>query len=147
MRSTSTPQHVVTEGYIFRPVSRADRVTGEALREKVVWQLVKPYAESDWSPWYRPARTTPDMRQILPLGGRVARTAAVSPLIETGNLYAPRPDYTPWVGDFIEECAAFSNGAHNPSARSYAIPIPYRSARFDSRSPRTLLAATAKSAV
>src|SRR5580765_7727173 len=32
-------------GYIFRPVNRAHRITGEALGEKVVWQLIKPYAD------------------------------------------------------------------------------------------------------
>ena len=37
----------------------------------------------------------------------------VSPLIEAGNVYLPHPDYAPWVGDFIEECAAFPNGAHD----------------------------------
>jgi integrase len=35
----------VTEGCVFRSVNRADRVTGEGLGEKVVWQLIKPYAE------------------------------------------------------------------------------------------------------
>jgi len=30
---------------VFRPVNRADRVCGEILSEKVVWQLIKPYAE------------------------------------------------------------------------------------------------------
>jgi len=34
-----------TEGRVFRPVNRADRVCGEILSEKVVWQLIKPYAE------------------------------------------------------------------------------------------------------
>ena len=48
-----------------------------------------------------------------PEGGKVARAAAVSPLIEAGNVYLPHPDYAPWVGDFIEECAAFPNGAHD----------------------------------
>jgi len=51
-----------------------------------------------------------------PIGGgsaRVARAAAVSPLIEAGNVYLPHPDYAPWIGDFIEECAAFPNGAHD----------------------------------
>jgi site-specific recombinase XerD len=35
----------LTDGRIFRPVNRADRVSGEVLSEKVVWQLIKPYAE------------------------------------------------------------------------------------------------------
>jgi len=45
--------------------------------------------------------------------GRVARAAAVSPLIEAGNIYLPHPSWAPWVNDFIEECAAFPNGAHD----------------------------------
>ena len=48
-----------------------------------------------------------------PEGGKVARAAAVSPLIEAGNVYLPHPQYAPWVSDFIEECAAFPNGAHD----------------------------------
>ena len=43
----------------------------------------------------------------------MARAAAVSPLIEAGNIYLPHPLYAPWVNDFIEECAAFPNGAHD----------------------------------
>src|SRR5271167_3758801 len=34
----------VTEGHVFRSVNRADRVASEGLGEKVVWQLIKPYA-------------------------------------------------------------------------------------------------------
>jgi predicted phage terminase large subunit-like protein len=37
----------------------------------------------------------------------------VSPLIEAGNVYLPHPDCAPWIGEFIEECAAFPNGAHD----------------------------------
>jgi integrase/recombinase XerD len=44
----------VTEGYVFRPVNRADRVAGEALGEKVVWQLIKPYAEAAGVPGIAP---------------------------------------------------------------------------------------------
>jgi integrase len=34
----------VVEGYVFRPVSRADRVAGDRLGEKVVWQMLREYA-------------------------------------------------------------------------------------------------------
>jgi len=34
----------VADGYIFRPVNRADRVAGERLGEKVVWQMLQQYA-------------------------------------------------------------------------------------------------------
>src|SRR5215470_6562252 len=50
---------------------------------------------------------------VSPEGGKIARAAAVSPLIEAGNVYLPHPLYAPWVNDFIEECAAFPNGAHD----------------------------------
>jgi len=50
---------------------------------------------------------------VNPEGGKVARAAAASPLIEAGNIYLPHPQYAPWVSDFIEECAAFPNGAHD----------------------------------
>ena len=40
-----TSAAAVTDGRIFRSVNRADAAQGEALSEKVVWQLLKPYAE------------------------------------------------------------------------------------------------------
>ena len=48
-----------------------------------------------------------------PAGGKIARVAALSPLIEAGNVYLPHPAYATWVNDFIEECAAFPNSAHD----------------------------------
>jgi predicted phage terminase large subunit-like protein len=55
----------------------------------------------------------PGLLPVNPLGGKVARAAAVSPLIEAGNVFLPHPLCAPWVNDFIEECAAFPNGAHD----------------------------------
>jgi predicted phage terminase large subunit-like protein len=55
----------------------------------------------------------PGLLPVNPEGGKIARAAAVSPLIEAGNVYLPHPLYAPWVNDFIEECAAFPNGAHD----------------------------------
>src|ERR1700676_1281490 len=34
----------VTEGHLFRPVNRGDQVRGLRMSEKVVWQLLQPYA-------------------------------------------------------------------------------------------------------
>ena len=36
----------VVDGFIFRPVNRSGRMQGEALSEKVVWQMLKPYAKA-----------------------------------------------------------------------------------------------------
>lgn len=45
---------------------------------------------------------------VNPLGGKVARVNAVSPFIESGNVYLPRN--AEWLHDFIEECASFPLG-------------------------------------
>src|ERR1700687_2024866 len=44
----------IVEGGIFRPVNRADRVTGERLGEKVVWQMLQQYAEAVGVPGIAP---------------------------------------------------------------------------------------------
>ena len=44
----------VADGRVFRPVNRADRVSGDVLSEKVVWQLIKPYAEAAGVPGIAP---------------------------------------------------------------------------------------------
>jgi site-specific recombinase XerD len=44
----------VEDGRVFRSVSRAGCVTGEHLGEKVVWQLIKPYAEAAGAPGIAP---------------------------------------------------------------------------------------------
>ena len=59
------------------------------------------------------ANEIPGIIPVNPEGGKLARAAAVSPLIEAGNVYMPHPQFFPWVNDFIEECAAFPNGAHD----------------------------------
>jgi predicted phage terminase large subunit-like protein len=44
-------------------------------------------------------------------GSKEARAHAISPIVESGNVYLPNPSMAPWVQDFIEEAAAFPNGA------------------------------------
>jgi len=48
-----------------------------------------------------------------PQGSKESRAWAVSPEVEAGNVYLPDPSIAPWVHDFIEECAAFPNGAND----------------------------------
>jgi site-specific recombinase XerD len=47
-------EKVVVDGYVFRPLSRAGQVRGERLSEKVVWQLLGPYAEAAGVPGIAP---------------------------------------------------------------------------------------------
>jgi len=41
-----TAPAVVVDGYVFRPVIRGDQVRGDVLSEKVVWQMLRPYAKA-----------------------------------------------------------------------------------------------------
>jgi integrase len=41
---TWTGPACVSDGYVFRSVNRGDKVQGEFLSEKVVWQMLRPYA-------------------------------------------------------------------------------------------------------
>lgn len=50
---------------------------------------------------------------VNPEGGKMARLQAVSPDIEAGNIYLPEPSIAAWVHDYVEEFAAFPNGAND----------------------------------
>lgn len=50
---------------------------------------------------------------VNPEGGKIVRAQAVSPEIESGNVFLPDPSIAPWVHDFVEEAAAFPNGAND----------------------------------
>jgi len=49
-----TSAAVLENGRVFRRVHRADRVGGDVLSEKVVWQLIKPYADAAGVPGIAP---------------------------------------------------------------------------------------------
>ena len=51
--------------------------------------------------------------EVNPEGGKIARAHAVSPQVESRNIYLPHPSVTPWVEAFIEEAAAFPNGRND----------------------------------
>jgi predicted phage terminase large subunit-like protein len=48
-----------------------------------------------------------------PTGNKMSRVNAISPDIESGNVYLPLPQLCPWVNDFIEEAVSFPNAAHD----------------------------------
>jgi predicted phage terminase large subunit-like protein len=48
---------------------------------------------------------------VKPEGGKVARVNAISPHIESGNVFIPRQ--AEWLHDFTEECASFPKGKHD----------------------------------
>lgn len=58
-------------------------------------------------------RTVPGIVPEEPQGGKEARAAAVSPLVEARNVWLPSPEMAPWVGGFIDEAADFPTAAHD----------------------------------
>lgn len=58
-------------------------------------------------------RTVAGIVPVEPDGGKEARAAAVSPLVEAGNVWLPAPELAPWVSDLVEEAAAFPQGRHD----------------------------------
>src|SRR6266705_1220677 len=44
----------VADGHVFRPVLRGDRISGERLAEKVVWKMLRQYAEAVGIPGIAP---------------------------------------------------------------------------------------------
>jgi predicted phage terminase large subunit-like protein len=49
-------------------------------------------------------------------GGKTARAQAVAPMVQSGNVHLPAG--APWVSDFVAECAAFPNAAHDDQVDS-----------------------------
>lgn len=56
-------------------------------------------------------RTVPGIVPVEPSGGKEARAAAVSPLVESKNAWLPDPALCPWVEALVDEAAAFPNGS------------------------------------
>ncbi len=65
----------------------------------------------------------PGLIPVNPDGGKVARAAAASAEAEAGNIYLPSPELAPWVHDFVEECAAFPNGANDDQVDCFTQAI------------------------
>ena len=55
----------------------------------------------------------PGLVAIEPEGGKIVRAQAVTPDIESGNVYLPNKELAPWIDDFIEEAAVFPNGKND----------------------------------
>ena len=44
----------VVDGHVLRPINRGDQVRGERITEKVVWQVIQPYATAAGVPGIAP---------------------------------------------------------------------------------------------
>lgn len=55
-----------------------------------------------------------------PDGSKEARASASTARVEAGNWFLPHPAIASWVGEFIDELAAFPNGRHNDQVDSFS---------------------------
>lgn len=58
-------------------------------------------------------RRIPGLVGVNPQGDKAARARAVSPYVESGNVYLPHPALFPWVKILLDEVAKFPNGRHD----------------------------------
>lgn len=58
-------------------------------------------------------RSVAGLIPVEPEGSKVARAAAVSPLIEAGNVHVPAVELAPWVDELIEESVGFPRAKHD----------------------------------
>jgi predicted phage terminase large subunit-like protein len=71
-----------------------------------------------------------------PEGGKIVRANAISPEVEAGNVYLPDPTVikgAEWVHDFIEETAAFPNGANDDQVDMISQALVYMRERHGRR--------------
>src|SRR6266478_4426513 len=59
----------IGEGYVFRPVNRGDKVQGEAMSEKVVWQMLQQYASDAGVPGIAPHDCRRSCAKLCPAAG------------------------------------------------------------------------------
>lgn len=57
--------------------------------------------------------SVPGIVAVEPDGGKVARASAVSPLVQSHNVWLPSPELAPWSDAVIEQCAAFPKVKHD----------------------------------
>ncbi len=60
---------------------------------------------------------------------KTSRAIAVTPLIESGNVWLPHPKWAPWLHDFLEELASFPNGTHDDQVDCLSQSLNYLNTR------------------
>jgi predicted phage terminase large subunit-like protein len=70
------------------------------------------------------------MIPITPEGSKYARAEAVSPWVLSQNVHLPDPELCPWVGEFIEECANFPNGANDDDVDAFTQAVHWLSLKL-----------------
>lgn len=78
-------------------------------------------------------QSIPGIIPVEPHGGKIVRAQAITPFIESGNVWLPDPKNAPWIFDFIEETASFPTGKYDDQIDSMSQGIFYLSNRNDAK--------------
>ena len=64
-------------------------------------------------------REIPGLIPVEPEGGKLVRALAVSPYVESDNVWLPAARFAPWIHDFIEELANFPNAKYDDQVDAF----------------------------
>ncbi len=76
-------------------------------------ELAAAHGEPDDADNWPMIRVKVDPLAYNPEGNKVARTSALAPIVEAGNVWLPHPRVAPWVWDFIAEFSQFPYAAYD----------------------------------
>jgi predicted phage terminase large subunit-like protein len=69
------------------------------------------------------AETRLPILPVKPLGDKVARASAVSPIVESGRVYLP--ESAAWLGDFLDEVSSFPAAPHDDQVDALSQALNY----------------------
>lgn len=81
-------------------------------------------------------REIPGLIPVEPQGGKRVRAQAVTPYIESGNVWLPSPKNVSWLHDLLEELASFPNGRHDDQVDALSQAISYLNNRSNFALPK-----------
>lgn len=61
--------------------------------------------------------------EVEPRGDKIARANAVSPEVESGNVWLPEPQIAPWIHDYVSEMCEFPNSTHDDIVDSTTMAL------------------------
>ena len=70
-------------------------------------------------------RLYPNIVPIQPKGSKTTRAIAVSPIVENGNVYLPRPSAASWISEFLRELSDFPSAKNDDQVDALTQGISY----------------------
>jgi len=119
------------DGYYIRHVSRGRWEFPELKRQAValaeIWKphavLIEDAASGQSLVQSLKAETRLPILPVRPMGDKVSRAHAVSPLVESGRVFVPAE--APWLVDFVDEATSFPAAPHDDQVDAITQALNY----------------------